>query len=146
MLKPRPFENARKRCSRKKPQIVGTALEETCFEIVDPAGPPQKASGPESGGHPSHDGRLMRYKLAALVPIFACTVYGREKHKDHFALANSYAAATRWDQATSEYRAALLLRLVYPEAHYNLGIVLAAVADLRAAELQYRSTLLLRPD
>src|SRR3989442_1154463 len=71
MLKPRPFENARKRCSQKQPQIVGTVLEETCFEVVDPAGPPQKASGPESGGHPSHDGRHMRYKLAAsgLLPV-----------------------------------------------------------------------------
>src|SRR3989442_12197641 len=103
MLKPRPFENARKRCSRKQPQIVGTALEETCFEIFDPAGPPQKASGPDFGGHPSHDGRLMRYKLAALVMIFACTAYGREKHKNHFSLAKSYAASTSGDQAISKY-------------------------------------------
>src|SRR5882672_7552843 len=69
-----------------------------------------------------------------------------ETATEHLSRGNNFAAAGDLESAITEYRAALLIKPDFFEAHANLANALKAKGDLDRAIAEYRAALRINPD
>lgn len=88
----------------------------------------------------------MGERKAAIEAFKTGLLYAPNSAELYLALAGAYMAGADWHLAETALREAVRRRHEYPEAHYNLALVLSELDRLDEAEQAYRAAVELNPD